>query len=121
MRTDFVKFCIIRNRLYLHKLFLFLEKSKVWNFKGNQQHLLSQSCINEVGLVCEVYLQFLSAMSQLSLDILMGLGCNQPVIYQMWCFLREKSRLQVKMIIGGEPILALVLSLFCQMMLYLLL
>ena len=70
--------------------------------------------------ICEVYLQFLSVMNHISSDILIGLGCNQAVVYKMWCFIREATKLHVKMIVGVESSPVNILSLFCQMMLYML-
>jgi hypothetical protein len=70
--------------------------------------------------ICEVYLLFLSIMSNISSDILIGLGCNQVVVYKIWCFLREATKLHVKMIVGAESSPVNILSLFCQMMLYML-
>ena len=85
-----------------------------------QSPQISQSCIDQVNYVCEVYLQVLSIMGNVSSDILIGFGCNQAVVYKMWCFFREITKLNIKMIVGMESGLVSILSLFCQMMLYIL-
>ena len=80
----------------------------------------SQSCIDQINSVCEMYLQLLSLIAHLSSEILIGLGCNEAIMYKMWCLFRETTKLQIKMIIGVESRLSNVFSLFCQMMLYML-
>ena len=69
--------------------------------------------------VCEMYLEFLSLFHHLSSDILIGLGCNEAIVFKMWCFLRERSKLHVKNIFGVQSNQN-ILSLFSQMMLYML-
>lgn len=81
---------------------------------------ISQSCIDQINRVCEMYLQLLSLIAHLSSDILIGLGCNEAIMYKMWCLFRETTKLQIKIIIGVESRLSNVLSLFSQMMLYML-
>ena len=69
--------------------------------------------------VCEMYLQFLSIMKNSMSDILIGLGCNDTVVFKIWCFFKETTMLDIKKILGMKSYIS-VLSLLSQMMLYML-
>jgi ubiquitin-protein ligase E3 B len=69
--------------------------------------------------VCEMYLQFLSIMETLRVDILIGLGCNEEAIFKMWSFFKDMTRLRLKEIVE-IPLNHNILSLFTQTMLYML-
>ena len=63
-----------------------------------------------------MYLQFISIMRNLSFDILIGLGCNEVVVFKVWCFFKRHTGLELKKVFGVK-VYTNILSLFCQMML----
>lgn len=95
-------------------------KSKVPFGKRVSSAPISQSCIEQANQVCEMYLQLLSTIVQISSDLLVGLCCNEAVLSKMWSFLRESSALQMKPFLSVQSPLRSVLVLFCQIMQYML-
>ena len=69
--------------------------------------------------VCEMYLHFISIMKNHTLDILIGLGCNEIVVLKIWCFFKDATALDVKEVLRVK-MHTTILSLFSQMMLYML-
>ena len=81
---------------------------------------MSQSCIEQANQVCEMYLQLLSTVVQISSDLLIGLCCNEVLLSKLWSFLKESSALQMKPFVNMQSPLRSILVLFCQVMQYML-
>ena len=95
-------------------------KSKMLLIKKQPSAHIEQSCIKEIGMTCEMYLQCLDTVAQLSSDILIGLGCNEALVCKMWNFLKHSSGLQVQKFASSNSSLSPVLALFSQIFQYML-
>lgn len=69
--------------------------------------------------VCVLYQQFLSSVKNLTSDILIGLGCNEIIVYKLWRFFKDATGLEFKVIVANK-MYASILSLVSHMMLYML-
>ncbi|CAI8017080.1 Ubiquitin-protein ligase E3B [Geodia barretti] len=69
--------------------------------------------------VCEMYLLILLTVKNFVSDILIGLGCNDTVVFKIWCFFKDTTMLDFEEIFGTKSYI-LILSLLSQMMLYML-
>ena len=89
------------------------------SYSGNFKEVSKKKHPITLSNVCEMYLQFVAVVKNFASDILIGLGCNETIVYKMWHFFKATSGLQFKEICRMK-LHANILSLFSQMMMYLL-
>ena len=103
----------------------FKGKFRLSLFKKSRDMIsLSSSVLQEVGQACYMYSLCVKSLTQLMVDILIGLGCNGSLVPKMWHFIWLTMGLNVETLvrtINTEEVhpLTQILIFACQVTLYL--